>query len=460
MKPPVPYQARKYQEVITDAIIETKRVNVFAGMGMGKTAATLTAIERLMLCGELLGPVLIIAPLRVANTTWPDEILKWDHLVALRVAVITGALKNRMEAINSKADIYTTNYEQLPWLVEHFGANWPFSMVVADESTKLKGYRSRQGTSRAKALAQVAHTYVDRFVCLTGTPCSNGLKDLWGANHFIDKGKSLGKSYTAFSERWFRQGYTGFSISPVAHAEAEIKKAMEPYTYTLVANDWFDLKEPIKNFIAVKLPQKAMKQYLNMEKLFFTELAKDVEVEAVNAAAKSQKCLQLANGAVYVDEDKNWEETHDVKLDALESIINESSGANVLVVYNYKHDLIRLKKRFPNAKTLDKDPRTIADWNDGKIQILFVHPASASHGISLQDGGHHLAFFSVGWNLEEHLQVIERIGPVRQLQSGYDRPVFLHYILAENTLDQVVMERLEGKKSVQESLLAALKARS
>lgn len=454
------YKPRAYQSLITDAIIENKRCNIFAFLGSGKTIATLTAIERMLLSGDIDYKVLVIAPLRVAQSAWPDEIAQWEHVSHLKVSVITGTPKQRLAAIAVNADIYTTNYENLPDLVKQFeGKPWPYKMIVADEATKLKGFRTRQGSSRAKAIATVAHKQVERWVNLTGSPIANGYKDTWGVHHFVDQGAALGKSYTAFKNRWFDTGYLGYSMNLLPHSEAEIKEAMLPTSYSLRANDWFNLKEPIKTIVNVKLPAKAMAQYLAMEKTFFAEISKGIEVEALTAATKSSKLLQMGNGAVYLDDEKNWEETHSEKIAALTSVIEEANGMPVLVSYTFKHDLVRLQKAFPTGKVLDKKPQTIKDWNAGKILILFAHPASCGHGLSLQHGGNILVFFSVSWSLEEFEQIIERLGPVRQMQSGYDRPVYLYFILAENTMDYDVMKRLETKSTVQEAFLQALKRR-
>jgi len=471
------YVPRGYQDLITDFQIEIQRTNVFAGMGLGKTVSTMTALERLYLAGGETQPTLVIAPLRVAQSTWPDEAKKWDHLRNIEVQPILGPKDRRTVALNNRnASVFTTNYENLPWLVDYFKHNpkpWPFASVIADESTKLKSTRistqtSKKGTEfikktggsiRGRALAEVAHRKVRRWVNLTGTPAPNGLKDLWGQQWFVDGGSRLGRSYTAFTQRWFKPSYDGFGVEPLPGAQEAIQAAIADCSLSLEAKDWFDLKEPIKNVIPVHLPAKAMQQYRDMEKKMFLELEAEVEIEALNAAAKTQKCLQLANGAIYTDDSYNWQEIHDAKLQALDDIMEESGGAPVLVAYHFKHDLARIRHAFPYARALDSDPSTITDWNNGRIRMLLAHPASAGHGLNLQDGGNTLVFFSVNWNLEEHQQIIERIGPTRQLQAGHDRPVFIHYILAYGTLDYDVLDRLETKRSVQDSLLNAMKRR-
>jgi len=452
------YAPRAYQGMVTDHIINNPRCAVWAGMGTGKTVATLTALEILQMIED--GPALVVAPLRVAMGTWPDEMLKWEHLKGLNVSVITGTESERIAAVRSPAQIYTTNYEQLVWLVAHWGDRWPYTTVILDESTRVKSFRLRQGGKRAQALGSIAHTRIKRLVELTGTPASNGLKDLWGQAWFVDAGTRLGRTYTAFTQRWFQSNRSGFGVSPLPNAQTEIQDKLRDVCLTIEAKDWFDLKKPIINDIMVTLPPKARKHYKEMEKEMFTALDTGHTVEAFNAAAKTVKCLQIANGAMYVGEGStDWKEVHKAKIEALESIIEEASGMPVLVAYNFKSDLARLLKAFPQGKHLDKNTQTIRDWNDGKIPILFAHPASAGHGLNLQDGGNILVFFAVNWNLEEHLQIIERIGPTRQMQAGHDRPVFIHRILARGTVDELVLERLETKREVQDILMAAMKRR-
>lgn len=446
-----------YQKFIIEHILSHDRCAVWAGMGLGKTSSTLTALDALRFVDD--GPVLVLAPTRVAQTTWPEERSKWSHTAGLSVVPVTGARRDRLVAIGESADIHCVNYDNLQWLVEHWGERWPYRTVVCDESTKLKSFRLRQGGKRAGAFARVAHTKVKRLVELTGTPSPNGLQDLWGQMWFIDKGERLGRTFDAFRQRWFRPHPSGFGMLALPHAQQEIQERLRDVCLTIEAKDWFDLREPIVNTIRVELPAKARKAYEDMEKQMFAELESGHELEAFNAAARTIKCLQLASGAAYVDDKGAWKEVHDQKLQALDEIVEEASGAPVLVAYHFKSDLERLKRAFPKGRELDKNPQTIRDWNKGKIPILFAHPASAGHGLNLQDGGNILVFFSHWWNLEERLQIVERIGPTRQLQAGHDRPVYIHNIVASRTVDELVIERVETKREVQDILMDAMKRR-
>lgn len=762
-----PFVPREYQGLIVDHILANPRCAVFAGMGTGKTGATYSALDILALVED--GPVLVVAPLRVARTTWPDEARKWSTFRHLRVVPVLGSVKERLAALRYKADVYTTNFENLPWLVEHFAEKWPFRTVVIDEATKLKGFRLRQGTTRAKALGRVAHTLVKRIILLTGTPAPNGLQDLWGQAWFLDKGHRLGRTFDAFRQRWFEKSYDGHSITPRKTAQDEMQRALKDICITIDAKDWFDLREPITTNIYVDLPAKARALYEDMEKRMFMELAGH-EVEAFGAAARTIKCiaegtelltsngwkpieqwqkgdflwdgvawvsadrlvcngympvvkclhvtmtndhkvlttdgwktaeeinnadaserldrapvrlpdciasirddrrdasearhlgcavrlwgrirrhrlepdqrqqgrqevlrvppagdasgrlgqprhdsaprvehlggdaialpkpegqglaelgrarhigvralaavrkllgrhgadmdagaddraaeqqrelragklhlgglhgaseqpawqralrhatgahddspgreglrgqardpapahparlapgkgigsarvfdlvncgprhrftvrgddgvplivhncLQVSQGFAYVGEAKDWVHIHDVKIEALEEIIEEAAGMPVLVAYHFKPDLARLLKAFPKGRALDQDPQTIRDWNAGKIPVMFAHPASAGHGLNLQDGGNILVYFGHWWNLEERMQIFERIGPTRQMQAGHDRAMFCYNIVARDTVDELVMERIATKRDVQDILLDAMKIR-
>jgi len=456
------FEPRPYQHLIIGHELDVPRGGVWAGMGMGKTSATLSAIDaRLLHDGR---PTLVLAPLRVAQSTWPDEAKKWANFSHIDVVPIVGEPADRRAALKVDAPVFTINYENIPWLVEQCGDRWPFAHVVADESTRLKSFRLG-GTKgrRARALGKIAHTKIESWTNLTGTPSPNGLMDLWGQSWFLDRGERLGKTFSAFEGRWFQKipvGNGGFMQPRILpHAEGEIHERLRDLHITVDPADWFDLREPIVNVVRVDLPAKARRLYEDMEKELFMTLG-TVEVEAFSAASRTIKCLQLANGAAYLDDAGNWKEVHDVKIRALESIAEEAAGAPVLVAYHFKSDLERLQRAFPHGRVLDADPATIRDWNAGRIRLLFAHPASAGHGLNLQDGGNILVFFGHWWSLEEFQQIIERIGPVRQMQAGHDRPVFIHHIVAADTIDETIMERRESKRAVQDLLLDAMKRRA
>lgn len=449
---------RPYQLQMVEHIARHPRTNLFVPMGAGKTVSVLTALDALELSEEVF-PVLVIAPLRVARSTWPDEIKKWAHLRHLTVSVITGTIHQRNLALfRAEADIYTINYDNLVWLADALGDRWPFQTIVADECTRLKGFRLRQGTKRAKALAK--HAFKSpRYIGLTGTPAANGVADLWGISWFLDRGERLGKTHGAFQQRWFSSIATaaGFPIvKPLPHAQAEIEEKLKDICLSIDLSAYIDIRQPVVNTIEVELPKAARRIYDQMEREMVAELRKDKELTAFSAAARTMKLLQIANGAAYTDDKGSWEEIHRAKLEALDSIIEEANGAPVLVAYHFKSDLARLKKAFPQGRHLDADPATIKAWNAGKIPVLFAHPASAGHGLNLQDGGNILAFFSLNWNLEERLQIIERIGPARQAQAGHDRPVFIHNIVAADSIDQLVLQRVEGKREVMDLILEAM----
>lgn len=463
------FQPRGYQHQALDFLRATPRCNLWAGMGLGKTVTCLTLLDFYYNVWGDDAPTLVLAPKRVAVSTWPDEARKWTHLQRLKVVSVTGDLKQREAALKQRAHVYVTNYDNLVWLRLHFeeaGKPWPFRRVIADESTRLKSFRLRQGGVRAQALSKVAHVDVAEWWNLTGTPSPNGLDDLWGQQWFIDSGARLGRTYSAFQQRWFhpiRNGqFTKWQVSE--HAQEQIQAKLADCSLTIDPADWFDLQKPIVNIIRVQLPPSARAKYRELEREMFTQLQAGEEVEVFNAAALSLKCLQLANGAVYLDPQRYGPdvaiEVHDAKIEALESVVEEANGAPILVAYHFKSDLARLQRAFPGGRTLDAEPSTIVDWNAGRIPLLFAHPASAGHGLSLQDGGNIIVFFGQWYDLEQHDQIIERIGPVRQLQSGHNRPVFVHYIIADKTVDEVVMARRESKTGVQQLLLNYMKSKA
>lgn len=476
-----PYTPRPYQHLMTAHMIANPRSAVWCFMGGGKTASVLTALDALRFTGIETKPALILAPLRVARATWPNEAAKWEHLEGFKVTPIIGDPCDRLEALASKADAYTINYDNLPWLIEGYKDHadpWPFGAIVADESTRLKNARPSVQTSstgkqfirvaggrRAGALARVAFQS-SRFIELTGTPAPNGVEDLWGQAWFLDQGQRLGRTHESFIQRWFRPKKNGYGSEPLAHAQAEIQDRLKDVVLALNAKDWFDLRDPIVNVIKVDLPPKARKHYKEMERELFTVL-EGHEIEANNAASKTIKCLQICNGAMFVDppdtyaeaasKTRKWIDLHDAKLDALESVVEEAAGMPVLVAYHFKPDLARLLKRFPKGRAL-KTQKDEDDFKAGLIPVLFAHPQSAGHGIDgFQDVTNIICFYGLWWDSEVHDQIIERIGPVRQLQSGHERAVFIHYIVADRTIDEDVLERVRTKRNIQDILKEAMK---
>jgi len=452
------YEPREFQDIFTSYIIEHQRCQGFLDMGMGKTVSSLTAADILWLAGSNLSPMLAIAPLRVARDVWPGEIAKWDHLNGLEVSPIIGTTpKQRSLALRKKADVYTINYENIPWLVEQFPkGRWPFKMGVADESTRLKGFRLRKGTKRSTALSKVARL-TGRWLNLTGTPAYK-LIDLWGPMYFVDFGERLGTSFTKFKNRWFDEDIYKHTITPKANAAGEIAGLIKDCSVTLRAKDWFQFDEPVRMPVYFDLPYRARQLYSSMENTMYAELGNDIAVEAMTAAAKSGKLLQMANGAVYIDDKGNWEPVHDAKFVKLDEIVDEVGDEPVMIAYWFKSDLVRLKKRYPEARVLDTK-QDEDDWNAGKIKKLLVHPQSVGHGLNLQDGGFIIIFFSQLWPAELREQIIERIGPVRQLQSGHPRPVLVFDIIARNTVDECAQARYYENLSVQDALKIATRWR-
>lgn len=453
------FTPHSYQKKIIDYIIKYPRCNIWAGMGMGKTVSVLTAIKKLFTNGIEKKPALVIAPLRVANSIWSDETKKWKHLNNLKIQPIIGNLNQRLQAIkNDNAHVFTINYENIPWLYKIL-KSWIFSIIVADESTKLKSFRLNKGSKRATILAKIAHN-TNRWINLTGTPAPNGLVDLWGQSWFIDRGHKLGKTFSLFEKRWFETIKSSKppwkKLIPYKDSQKQIYKALKNFTLYLDPVDYFDITKPIHYRIKVVLPPKVRKQYDNMEREMFFKI-KDINITAFNAAVCTMKCLQLASGAVYLDNSYIWKTIHNEKIEALKSIINESGNTPLLVAYHWKHDLYRLLKFFPKGKALDNNPKTIDNWNSGKIPILFSHPASSGHGLNLHNGSNILVFFSHWWNLEQYQQIIERIGPVRQAQAGFKRQVLIYHIIAKNTVDELIMERRKSKRQIQDILLSEMK---
>ncbi len=467
---------RPWQNPMVDLASRIPRCNLFARPGLGKTSATLAALDALSLTTDV-WPALVIGPLRVANSVWDAEVGKWARFKGLRVSKVLGTTDERLTALRRPADIYTIHYGLLQWLTDTLDGKWPYVSVVADESTRLKNMRCSYqrhhksgkihfragGSKNAAALARFARKS-DIWINLSGTPAANGLKDLWAQQWFVDFGSTLGGSYTAFTDRWFRTR-KGTSreqavFEPLPHAHDEITSRMKPTTISLDPRDWFDIREPRVVKLGFDLPPELLKQYRTLHNEAVLQLGTETTITAVNAGALTNKALQFASGSIY-DEDGKAHHIHDMKLDVLESLVENQAGAPLLVAYHFKTDMAAILKRFPQAVTLPSGAKqkSVEDaWNEGRIPILLVHPASAGHGLNLQYGGCDICIYSPNWDLELYEQVIERLGPMRQMQAGFDRLVSIYQIIANRTFDEVVAERLVTKASVQEAVMKAVRA--
>ena len=458
------FTPKPYQPGAIEFMLEHERCALWSPMGSGKTGMVSVVLSTLYGALGETRPTLVLGPKRVAEDVWSREFAKWTHTAGLDVFCGVGGAAERRQALRADVPVVTINYDVLPQLVEEAGGRWPFGTIIADEATRLKGHRLRQGGVRTAALAKHAHKDTKRFVQLTGTPAPNGVKDLWGPAWFIDQGQRLGRTYSGFMDRWFQSvpGDNGYAnVRPLAHAQEEIQNLLRDVVYTV--DTGLDLRKPLINRIPVKLPPHARQKYREMERELFIAFESGEEVEAFGAGGKSMKCLQLASGAVYLDPERygegKWIETHHAKLEALDSIVQEANGMPLLVAIWFKSDRERILKAFKGSVDLSTK-EGMAAFRAGSAPIGIAHPASLGHGIDgLQDVTCQIAFFSHWWDLELHDQIIERIGPMRQHQSGHDRLVTVHYIIAEGTLDEDVTARHETKASVQDILREAMKRR-
>lgn len=441
------YRPHSYQEYATQWILDKEKAGLLMDMGLGKTVVTLTAIQMLMRDYFDIIKVLVIAPLRVAEDTWSSETEKWDHLKYLKISKVLGSEKERIAALNTTADIYVINRENVVWLVKYYGRDWPFDMVVIDELSSFKSSKSQ----RFKALRKVKPK---RIVGLTGTPAPNGLMDLWSEIYLLDGGARLGKTITGYRERYFnpdkRNQNVIFSYKPKEGAKEHIYEKLKDICVSMKAEDYLKLPERIDNIIKVKLSKMAMDKYKQLEKDLLLPL-KDSDIVANNAAVLTNKLLQMANGAVY-DENGDIQGIHDEKLKALEDVIEAANGKSVLIFYSYKHDRDRLQKHF-KVKEL-KTSKDIKAWNSGETPIMLVHPASAGHGLNLQAGGSTIVWFGLTWSLELYQQANARL-----YRQGQKENVIVHHLVAKGTMDEDVMKALQNKEVGQDSLLKAVKAR-
>lgn len=443
------YSPHNYQRYATDFIINNPISAVLLEMGLGKSVISLSAINELMLDYFDVSRTLVIAPLRVANSTWPDEIKKWDHLKHLNYSVVIGSEKERLDALRKPAHIYLINRENVDWLITKSGVSWKFDMVVIDELSSFKSYQAK----RFKSLLKV-RPKIKRIVGLTGTPSSNGLMDLWAEFRLLDMGERLGRYITYYRQNFFvpdkRNQQMIFSYKPKDGTEKKIYSLISDITISMKSKDFLKMPECLMNEVIVTLSDKEQKLYDSLKHDMVLSLEGN-EIDAINAAALSNKLLQMSNGAVYND-DKESLHIHDRKLDALEDLIEGANDKPVLVAYWFKHDLEKIKDRFDVRKI--KSAKDISDWNEGKIPVALIHPASAGHGLNLQAGGSTLIWFGLTWSLELYQQTNARL-----YRQGQDSTVVIHHILTKGTIDEDVMKALKAKEKIQDALIDSVKAR-
>ncbi len=436
-----------YQRYAIEYIKSHPITALFLDMGLGKTVTTLTAIRDLMYDTFEVRRVLVVAPLRVARDTWPEEIRKWDHLKELTCSVVVGNMVERRRALQKEADIYIVNRENLAWLYQN--SRLDFDMVVLDELSSFKNAQSKRFKAMKAMRPKVKH-----IVGLTGTPSGNGLMDLWAEFRLLDMGERLGKYISQYRSLYFkpdkRNGMVVFSYKPLPGAEEVIYHQIADITVSMKANDYLEMPELVSVAKEVTLSEKEKNRYDELKKSLVLELPGG-EVTAANAASLTMKLSQMANGAIYTD-DKNVVGIHDRKLDALEDLVESANGQPVLVAYWFKHDKERIQKRM-EAKEL-KEPQDFADWNAGKIPVALIHPASAGHGLNLQQGGSILIWFGLTWSLELYQQTNARLW--RQGQQS--RTVIIQHIVAKGTIDERILKVLEHKDGTQAALIDAVKA--
>lgn len=443
------YVAHNYQNYAKNFILAHKVSALFLDCGLGKTITTLTAINELMYDSFEISKVLIIAPLRVAQSTWKEEIEKWDHLNLLRYSIAVGDEKERLKALKQKSDIYIINRENVDWLVTKSRIDINFDMLIIDELSSFKSHTSK----RFKSLLKI-RPYFERVVGLTGTPSSNGLMDLWAEFRVLDLGERLGRYITHYRNEYFlpdkRNGAVIFSYKPQPNAEERIYRRLADMTISMKSTEYLKMPELILNELEINLDEEDQMKYKKFKKEMVMTI-QEKEIDAINAASLSNKLIQLANGSIY-DEDKKFYEVHNKKLDKLEEIIESANGKPVLVAYWFKADRERIEKRFKvrEIKTADD----IKQWNKGMIDLALIHPASAGHGLNLQSGGSTLVWFSLTWSLELYQQTNARL-----YRQGQKNTVVIHHLITKNTIDEDIMKSLKRKDKTQEALMRAVKAR-
>lgn len=448
------YRPHEYQQYAIEYIKTHPVSAVLLDMGLGKTSITLTALQDLLFDSFEAHKVLIIAPLRVARNTWPAELQKWDHLQDLTVSVVVGNAEQRKAALTKQADLYVINREMVLWLVEHSGCKFDFDTVVIDELSSFKNHQSK----RFKALMKV-RPKVKRIIALTGTPSSNGLMDLWAEFRLLDMGERLGRYITQYRTQYFmpdkRNAQIIFSYKPLPGSEKQIYDKISDITISMKAADFLPMPERIESEYPVYLSEEERKKYDALKQEMVLQLPGE-EITAANAASLSGKLSQLANGAIYTEE-KDVITVHDRKLDALEDIIEAAAGKPILIAYWFQHDLQRITERLEALKVSYArifSPGSIEMWNRGEFTVGLIHPASAGHGLNLQEGGSTLVWFGLTWSLELYQQTNARLW--RQGQKS--NTVVIQHIVAKDTIDERILKALTEKNNTQEALIAAVKA--
>lgn len=449
------YKPHNYQEYCINRIIADHAIGLFLDMGLGKTSITLMAIKRLKYEYFCVRKVLIIAPKKVAESTWSKEAAKWKQLKDLRFSFVLGTAAQRIKALQATADIYMINRENTQWLVEYFGHDWPFDMVVIDESSSFKNHQAK----RFKAL-KLVRSKITRIVELTGTPNPRSLLDLWAQLFLLDSGKRLGRTITSYRDAYFtpdkRSRTTIFSYAPKPGADEEIYSRISDICISMKAEDYLDLPELIYEDIPVMLDPAAQKAYTRLERDTLLQVDDESIITAGTAAVLRQKLLQLCNGAVY-DEDGNVVEVHDCKMEALLETVEQLNGQHAIICYNFKHDRERLQKALKATHLrveVYQGKQQEEDWNAGNIDLLLVQPASCGYGLNLQEGGHHIIWFGLNDSLELYQQTNKRLH-----RQGQPYPVIVHHLVVQGGTDEDVIKALGGKADAQDCLLEALKVR-
>lgn len=442
---PWPYQRYCINRVLTD-----EAIGLGLDMGLGKTVITLTAINDLKYNRFLIRKALVVAPKKVAEATWSLEAAKWEHLRHLRVATVLGSRQKRIRALNTPADVYVINRDNVAWLVDYYRNAWPFDMVVLDELSSFKNHQAQ----RFKVLTWV-RPHIKRIIGLTGTPAPNGLLDLWAQMYLMDQGERLERKITHYREKYFERNWNGYGYTPKPGAEEIIHQRISDIFITMKAEDYLDLPDCVSNVVPVVLDDKAKKQYEKLERDLLLQV-EGAEITATSAAVLTGKLLQMCNGALY-DEERRVHDIHDCKIEAFLELLEQLNGKPALVFYSYQHDLDRIKKALANSGLRVRELKTSQDqqdWNAGQIDILLAHPASAAYGLNLQDGGNHVVWFGLTWSLELYQQANKRLH-----RQGQKQKVILHHLVVQGGMDEEVMRALEDKAATQDRLLQALKAR-